>query len=275
MLLVLAIAVSCAPALRAPPKAAPAPAGAEPAPSAPRGGEAAPSAAALLEEARTRFARRPDVEQVRKAEALFLAAAAADPSGVDGLAGAVETRIWRIDHERGADRGALAASALDAGQACVARAPASARCDYALALALGMQARERRGTALDGLKKMVEHLRRAAAAEPTLDDAGPARVLAIVLVRAPAWPLGPGDPEAGLEAARRAVALAPAYPPNTLALAEALVATGSPAEGRAAAERGVALARARTGDPDAPEWIRDGEALAARAAQAEVAPPPP
>src|SRR5258708_22718939 len=74
---------------------------------------------------------------------------------------------------------------------------------------------------------MLELLGRAEAADPEYDQAGPARVQALVLVRAPAWPLGPRDAEAGLASARRAVALRPQYPPNVSALAEALAKTGA------------------------------------------------
>lgn len=257
----LLCALACTPALRAP---------------RPIGGSGPPAAAAgrsapeLLAEARARFARRPDLSEVREAEALFLAAAEADPVDVAALYGAIQAKIWRIDHDhdRSVDRGALASSAVDAGQWCLRRSAASAWCDYGLALALGVQSRERRATALDGLKRMVEHLRRAAAVDPGVDDAGPDRVLALVLSRAPAWPVGPGDPETAVEAARRAERRVPEYPPNPLALAEALLATGAVAEGRAAAERGLALARAAVGDPDAADWVRDGEALISRAREA-------
>lgn len=258
----LALALACAPALRAPrPVSELGTAAGDPA------GRSAPE---LLAEANAAFARRPDVEQVRRAESLFLAAAEADPGAVDGLCGAIQAKIWRIERDPEADRAALAASAVDAGQWCLRRAPASARCDYGFALALGMQARERRSTAVEGLKLMVEHLRRAAAEDASLDAAGPDRVLATVLVRAPAWPLGPGDPEGALEAARRAVARAPSHAPNHLALAEALLATGAADEARAAAERGRTLAREEARDPDAPEWLREADALIARANE-----PPP
>ncbi len=253
------LALGCSPALRSP-----RPVGALGTGARAPAGRTVPQ---LLEEARARFARRPDLEEVRRAESLFLAAAEADPHDIDGLYGAIQAKIWRIDHDRAADKAALATSAVDVGQWCLRRAPRSAWCDYGLALAIGVQARERRDTAIEGLKRMVEHLRRAAAAGPSVDEAGPDRVLALVLVRAPPWPMGPGDAEGALEAARRAVQLAPRYPPNVLALAEALLAAGAVGEARTAAEQGVALARARTGDPDAAEWIRDGESLRERAAE--------
>jgi tetratricopeptide (TPR) repeat protein len=106
---------------------------------------------------------------------------------------------------------------------------------------------------------MVELLRKAIAAAPTLDAGGPHRVLALVLLRAPSWPLGPGDPEAALEEARAAARLFPDAPENQLALGEALGKSGSPEAARTAYERALALAKAalEAGDPDADRWRAD------------------
>jgi hypothetical protein len=192
-------------------------------------------------------------------------APSAAPRDEEALYGAIQDRIRRIDHEPGVDRPALASAAVADGQECVERAPESARCHYGLALALGVQVRERRATARDGLRRMVEQLHAAAQRDPSLDRAGPDRVLALVLARAPAWPVGPGDPEAAVQAARRAVRLDPDYPPNPLALAEALLAAGHDREARSAARRGVALARAQADNPEAAGWVKEGEALLTKA----------
>jgi len=249
-------ALGCAPALRTP----------RPLPAPPAAGGA--SAVELLTHAKACFARRPDPGAVREAESLFLAAAATDPGDVAGLAGAIEVKAWRLEHgvvDQGG-REALAVSAVEAGQWCQKRAPESAACHYGLALGLGLQARERPSTTGEGLKLMVAELRRAAAGDPSQGFAGPERVLALVLLRAPSWPIGPGDLEAGLVEARKAVGRFPDYPPNQLALAEALLATGEREAGHQAARRAVALARAQpwAGDPDAPGWAREGEKLLLR-----------
>lgn len=254
--------LACAPALRKPAPLAPAPEGR--------------SAAALLEDARGAFARRPDPAAVRASLALYRAAAQADPAGVEGLDGALHAAVWLAQRERSAEeRSRRASEAVELGQLCAERAPQDARCDYGLALGLGVQAKERPSTAGEGLKLMVERLRRAAARDPGLDDGGPERVLALVLLRAPGWPLGPGDPEAALGEARKASARSPDFPPNALALAEALAGNGDPAAARETARRGLALAEARAaaGVPDAPEWVEEARRLLAAAERAEEPPP--
>lgn len=86
-------------------------------------------------------------------------------------------------------------------------------------------------------------------------------MLALVRLRAPGWPLGPGDAALGLAAAEAAVARAPEHPANQLALGEALARNGRGPEARAAYDRALALARARAadGDPDAPAWVGEAE----------------
>lgn len=189
------------------------------------------------------------------------------PSPEEAAASAAEVHALarRIEREPSASRrAALSREAVAAGERCEQAAPATPACDYALAIALGVQAREHPSTMREGLAVMSAMLRRVSATEPGLDRAGPDRVLALLLLRAPGWPLGPGDSEEALEAARRAVAAFPDYAPNQLALAEALVANGEEEAGRDAARRALALAEAAetAGDPDAAGWRRDARRLA-------------
>lgn len=233
-------------------------------------GAAAPQAsdvAGLLEQAAALSARRPDVTAVKRARELYLAAARADESQVEGLLGAVVTGAWLIEHSNdGGLRAALATEGVQLAQWCRQRAPARIECDYRLALALGQQARERPATAADALPRLTALLERVVAAAPELDEAGGHRVLALVLLRAPAWPIGPGDPGEGLAHAREAVRLAPTFPPNLLALSEALDRDGSREAALDACARAEQAARQRlaAGDPDAAEWLEQ----AARAAAA-------
>ena len=178
------------------------------------------------------------------------------------MIGAVRAQVWLAGREEDpAARESAATGAVNAAQWCGRIEPDSAACDYWLAVALGVQARERRSTALDALPRIVELLERAAAAEPEIDGAGPHRVLALVLLRAPGWPSGPGDPDRGLEEARRAVGLRPGFPPNQLCLGEALDKTGGEAAGREAYREAARLAREMlaAGERDAPEWLEQAE----------------
>jgi tetratricopeptide (TPR) repeat protein len=212
----------------------------------------------LLAEADAQFSLRPDLKAATKAYATFLAAARADETRIDGLLNAARTAGWLIEHEPSAERRrALATEAVQVGQWCRQRAPSALACKYRLALALGQQAREHPGTGNDGLNKMIALLEEVIATDPLLDKAGGHRVLALLQLRAPGWPLGPGDSDAALEHARKADALVPDDADNLLVLGEALAATGAAEQARLAYQRArtIAQARAAGGDPDAAEII--------------------
>jgi tetratricopeptide (TPR) repeat protein len=222
---------------------------------------------ALLQEAAEEYAKRPDPAAVRRAEGLCLAAAQADESKAAGLVCAIQAKSWLADREQDVKlRTDLAVSAVQAGQWCLRREPASVPCKFWQAVALGLQARDRPTTVEDGLKRMVQLLREATVEAPLFEDAGPERVLAILLVRAPGWPIGPGDDEEALVHARRAVELRPGYPPNQLALGEVLLKNGQKAQGRAALLRAVELAGGPpwSADPDVATWVADAQALLSR-----------
>jgi len=225
--------------------------GVAPAPSAPADVDR------LLHDAAAAFGRREDAAALAAALGLFLQAARSDESRVEGLIGAAKVSAWLIEHESdAARREALATEAVQICQWCARRAPANIECTYRLALAIGQQSRERPTTGLDGLKQMMPLLDQVIARAPVLDAAGGHRVMALVLLRAPGWPTGPGDADAALEHARKADALVPGNPQNLLVLGEALAATDQVDEARAAYTRAESLARARaaTGDTDASEW---------------------
>jgi hypothetical protein len=93
----------------------------------------------------------------------------------------------------------------------------------------------------------------------------------MVYLRAPGWPTGPGDPDLGLEHARKAVKLDPAFPPNLLVLGEALAAIDDVAGSREAYRSALqaALEAERAGDPDAAEWARQAEEAGGMATREE------
>jgi tetratricopeptide (TPR) repeat protein len=210
----------------------------------------------LLDRAWTAFAKRT-VPAARRAAQDFLEAAAADPRRTEGLMGAVEVKAWLVDHEEEAElRKRDAVSAVQAAQWCGRIDPEDARCTYWLGAAMGIQARERRSTGLDALPRIEEAFQSAAERLADYKEGAPHRALALFYVRAPGWPKGPGDPDLGLEHARKAVEISPDYAPNQLALAESLRAVQDRKASRQAYRRALEMARAAAaaGAADAADW---------------------
>jgi hypothetical protein len=176
------------------------------------------------------------------------------------LAAAIASDSQRSEHETDSQlRAQLAEAAGRDADACIRQEPQAVACLYGRSVALGLQAKEHPTRAAGILGDMLQTLARAEAADPSYDDAGPARVQALVWIRAPGWPLGPGDPERGLAAAQRAVALRPDYPPNLLALAEAQTKMGTPNEARASYMRARDMTRKLPDTADRADWLREVE----------------
>lgn len=193
-------------------------------------------------------------------------AAPLPPTTIEQLAAAVAADARRSDLTTDLKiRAQIAADAMQNAQACLERAPQAAACLYYHGVALGLNARAHPLQANDSLKAMLEALNGAEAADPAYDQAGPARVKALVLIKAPAWPLGPGDPGTGLAAARRAVALRPEYPPNALALAEALAKTGDAHASQDAYRRARDLIQALPPGRDRDDWQHEADQGLSRA----------
>lgn len=227
------------------------------------------SAGQLVAAAREAWARRTEPGQARLAQDLFLDAAALDPHRTDALLGALRALTFRIEFERGVSRGQLAETAVALGQWCQRLAPTEPECDYRLAIAVGQQARERPSTGKDAMRRMVDLLQRTIAADPCIDNAGPHRVLAMLLLHAPSWPVGPGDPEEAVEHARAAVRLAPRAPVNQIVLGDALAATGNDKGARAAYAEAIECARVarEAGVPEARRWLADARTGLAKVAR--------
>lgn len=183
------------------------------------------------------------------------------PVSIDALAAVIVTAAQRSERESDATiRGQLADEANRAAESCIGRAPQSAACLYGQAIALGLEARAHPVQARDLLNRMLVSLAAAEVADPSYDEAGPARVRATVLIRAPGWPLGPGDDEEGLRAAQRAVALRPDYPPNRLVLADAQLKTGDAQAAKQSYARARELAQAFPPSEDREAWLREADA---------------
>lgn len=182
------------------------------------------------------------------------------PGSVEGLAAAIAADAQRSDLSSDSRiRAELATEAGRDAEACMAQEPMNVACLYGRAIAQGLEARAHPTRAGELLRSMLGGLAAAEAADAGYEHAGPARVQALVLVRAPGWPLGPGDSEAGLAAARRAVALRPEYPPNQLALAEALAKTGDLNGARKSYGLARDLAQALPSATDRDGWLREAD----------------
>lgn len=221
-------------------------------------------AAEAREEGSGRFAEadqlwgRRTIKSVRAAADRYQAAVTDDAVQLEALVGATYCRLWIADHSQDADeRLAQAVEAINLAQWCGRVAPDEVECDYLLALGLGLQVQERRSTVIDGLPRVVSLLKSAIDRAPSMDNAGPHRVMALVYMRAPSWPAGPGDIDLGYEQARLAVQLDPGHPPNQMALGEAHRELDEIDKSRAAYEEAERLAveRVARNVPDAQEWL--------------------
>jgi hypothetical protein len=176
------------------------------------------------------------------------------------LAAAIAADASKSDQESDAHvRADLATAASRDAETCIAQAPQDVACLFGRGVALGLEARAHPARANAILNDMLATLAQAESVDATYADAGPARVQALVWIRAPGWPLGPGDTERGLAAAKRAAALRPQYPPNWLALAEAQSKSGATADARASYLRARELASALPDTADRADWLRQVE----------------
>jgi len=235
--------------------------------------DADPAAArVLMQAAEEEFAARPDLARVREAERLWLQAAVTDATDAEPIIGAVRAQVWLAENDPDVElRRATAMKSVSTAQWCGRRDRENPTCPYWLALAVGVQANQRRATADDGLKVMIRALHSAIERDERTDRAGPHRVLALVLLRAPGWPVGPGDPDTGLVHAERAAELYPDFAPNWLALGEALRDTEQPARSLAAYRCALQVAEAQEGHPDSPGWTEEAHlALAGSPADAPL-----
>ncbi|MEW6430247.1 MAG: tetratricopeptide repeat protein [Myxococcota bacterium] len=212
-----------------------------------------------LRDADALYAKRPDAEAVRASIGVYESASVLDSRRVDGAIGVIRSVAWLMEHGAKEDRKTLAGRALAAGNQCQVRSPGTAQCNYWQAVARGIDGREHPSTGVPDLKRIIALLKKADEQEPTMDGAAPARVIALALVRAPGWPVGPGDPEEALAWAKKAVERAPDHPLNQLVLAECLAATGDKDGAKSVYAKAAEVAK-QYGGPDGADWAQQAEA---------------
>jgi len=145
-----------------------------------------------------------------------------------------------------------------------ARPADDAEAAYLYAVNLGLYLRARGMMAVGRLSELVARLK-VASAMPALDDGGPLRVLGLMYVKAPGWPVGPGDLDAALEILDRAVREYPDHPLNHLYLAYALVDAGERGKARDELARASELCQAERFGDFAARWREEADQLLARA----------
>ena len=204
-------------------------------------------------------------DDARVAAEVWMELAIRNPVDIVSIDAAVMVLTWMAEYPKASasEREAAAVRAVRVAQWCDVRAPGRPACAYWLGVALGVQAQERRGTALSALGKMESLFLRALAEAPWVAQAGPDRALASLYSQAPGWPAGPGDVDKGVEHGLMAVDRAPDYPPNYFAAAGALTRSGENPRAREYLARGLEVAKRllESGNPDARSWVAKFEEL--------------
>lgn len=177
-----------------------------------------------------------------RAQGLALARAAHAAAPADRATALALARCTHLAADLEKDDGRVVAL-TEEGMAALAK-PGPAADDpelaYVHALNLGLFVRARGMMAVGRLSELIARLK-VAERKPDLDNGGPWRVLGLLYVKAPGWPVGPGDLDAALELLRRAVNDYPEHPQNHLYLAQALIEAGDRAQARAELSKARAL----------------------------------
>ena len=187
---------------------------------------------------------------VRKAAALALARCAAAYAD------------WETDEKKVI---AVTQNGMDAANAAGA-AEKDPHASYYFAVNLGQQLRLIGVEAVTRLGDVLAALK-AAGADPSLEQGGPLRVLGMLYLSAPSWPVGPGDNDEALDVLRKAVERYPSHPQNHLFYAMALMHAGE--SGKAADELATAanLSRPALWGDYAARWLGEIRVLQARLAK--------
>ncbi len=145
----------------------------------------------------------------------------------------------------------------------VSRGPDDAEAAYLQAVNLGLYVQAKGMMAVGRLSELVKLLK-TAGQQPQIDDGGPWRVLGLLYVKAPAWPVGPGDLDLGLDLLKKAADSYPEHPLNHLFYAEALIADGQKEPARAELERTRSLATPQRFGDWAARWQDEANKLEAK-----------
>ena len=115
---------------------------------------------------------------------------------------------------------------------------------YYRALNRGYLAQTRTVGALSLLSPIAADAKASVEIDEKFDGAGPHRVYGMLLLKAPRWPSGIGDPDEAMEQLAKAVELSPEQPLNHLYYAETLLANDKAAEAKQQLDEAVKAAQA-------------------------------
>lgn len=113
----------------------------------------------------------------------------------------------------------------------------------------------------------LERTLKAAMAEPGTDDGGPLRVLGMLYLRAPSWPVGIGDLDLALEHLERAASEFPGHPANHLYYAHALAEDDDKVAARGALDKVDSLVASGEWGEYGPRWKREATELREKLAE--------
>lgn len=224
-------------------------------------------AAALARTAETAFAERPrQAPNVRDAfSSMSAATRSAEPPDrrrADYATRAARFAVWLAGHLEGDESEAYADSAITFANTAIHVDSTLAAPYYWRAIAAGIFARHNRLTlGRDAMTRIREDATRAIELDPTVEHAGPHRVLGALYLRAPGPPAGVGSLVRAVRELERAHLLDPEYPENRLLLAEAYIEQGKLEE---ASQLLIPILAGDMRDGDGlerEEWTREARAL--------------
>jgi len=199
-----------------------------------------PPAEGALARAEALYESPRSPERVRQAALNYEAAAQEQDQVAEGLWKAARAYGWLAQFgSEPAKRATDAARGIELARRAVTEAPEQAEASYYLAVNLGLFSELRR--AMNHLPEMAAAGERAAELDPTIDHAGPYRLLGSLYGLSPEPPISLGDEEKGLDYLIKAVKLAPDEPENHVRLAEVLAAMGRKAEAKQAVQHALFL----------------------------------
>ncbi|MCX7886902.1 MAG: TRAP transporter TatT component family protein [Verrucomicrobiae bacterium] len=180
---------------------------------------------------------------------------APQPEGFEALINAVKSAVAVAEKESAPEkRGEAAKRGIVAARRARELRPDRVEGHYWYAIAVGLLADADRSYGLSAVAEMEAALRRAIEIDERYDNAGPLRVLGLLLLRAPAPPTSIGSPRKALRLLQRAVELFPEYAENYLYLGEALREAGRADEARTAWEKVLNLPAPPGRALEAAEW---------------------